>query len=256
MFGIFTLLVLAVLANFFSTIIGGRPEAWIATLILFIAMLVIAGWAVKRKWDGVFIDKDNRISLSRFQLIVWTVLLVSALFTAGLTNAAPPDVVVDPLNITIPPQIWALLGLGTFTAVAAPAIKEGKRDAAGPTPAAPARAQAAAQQDTVALVQKSQGLTAAPRFDGRVLAKATSADSSWLDLIMGDYEGSAFVDVSKLQKLAFTVLVVVVYGMGLWQVMVDGGAVIRNFPPVDTGLLALLGISHAAYLADKQIAAT
>jgi hypothetical protein len=62
--------------------------------------------------------------------------------------------------------------------------------------------------------------------------------------------------VSKLQKLAFTILVATVYGMGLWQVMAGATPVIRSFPAVDDGLLALLGISHAAYLADKQIAGT
>jgi len=248
----FALFIFAVLANVLG--LFGRSDSWLTTLALFILILGVAGYAVKSRWDGVFIDKDNRISLSRFQLVVWTILLVSALFTAGLTNAMPPDAVVDPLNIRIPPEIWALLGLGAFTAVAAPAIKENKRGAVNQVPLTD-RAQA--QQSAAGLaLQSDQKLASPAHFDGRVLVKETSTDARWIDMIMGDYEGGAYVDVSKLQKLAFTILVVTVYGMGLWQILAGTAPVIRDFPAVDAGLLALLGISHAAYLADKQIAGT
>src|ERR1041384_5400646 len=92
---------------------GGRPQTWLVTLALIAAMLGVAGYAVCGGWGGIFIDKDNRNRLSRFQLIGWTILLVSALLTAGLTNAATPAD-PGPLLITIPQQIWALLGLGAF----------------------------------------------------------------------------------------------------------------------------------------------
>jgi hypothetical protein len=254
MLTISALLVGVVLANLLDSLFGSRSNAWIVTLVFLVVMLIVAGFAAKRRWDGVFIDKDNRISLSRFQLVVWTILLVSTLFTAGLTNATPPGAVVDPLNIRIPPEIWALLGLGAFTAVAAPAIKEGKRGGAN---LALVTDQVQAHQSAAGLtLQRDQKLAAPPFFDGRVLAKASSTDARWIDLIMGDYEGGGYVDVSKLQKLAFTVLVATVYGVGLWQVMSGTNPVIRDFPTVDPGLLALLGISHAAYLADKQIAGT
>lgn len=248
--GVFVLLAMAVAANLIggkAGIGGARPETWGITLALFAAALVVAGVAVRSRWDGIFIDRDNRISLSRFQLVLWTIILVSALLTAGLTNAlAPPD--PEPLKIFIPKEVWGLLGLGAFTAVAAPAIKDGKRNSGGASPRpAPAASTTKLMQD--------QKLSAAPQFDNRVLVKAESRDARWIDLIMGDFEGAAYVDVSKLQQLTITLVLVVIYTMALFGVMAGTGA-IHDFPKVDPGFLALLAISHAAYLADKQIAAT
>lgn len=263
MLAMFALLLAAVLANVVNGKVGvggylggGRPETWAITLVLFGAMLAIAGLGVKGRFDGVFIDKDNRISLSRFQLVAWTLLLVSALFTAGLSNAMPPIApdAPPPLDIKIPPQIWALLGLGAFTAVAAPAIEDGKRGGPGRSLMGDSGLQT--QREAVGLaLQVDQKLAAPAVFDGRVLTKVNSADARWIDLIMGDYEGAFYVDVSKVQKLAFTVILVIIYGAGLWGHMA-GVAPIKDFPAVSAGFLALLGISHAAYLADKQIAST
>ena len=126
---------------------GGRAETWIANLVIFAVALGIAGRLVKQRWDGVFIDRECRISLSRFQLILWTLLLVSALMTVGLTNTmadglvpAPPTGMkapVGPLDIYIPSEIWALLGLGSLTAVSAPGIKASRRIARNNSPGTP-----------------------------------------------------------------------------------------------------------------------
>lgn len=230
---------------------GGRPLTWAITLLLLGLSLVVAGYAVRARWDGIFVDRDNRISLSRFQLVIWTVLLVGSLFTAGLTNAVDGDTANGALQIEIPPQLWALLGLGALTAVAAPAIKDTKR-ASG----APAQAASAAQQTAVASqVQADQKLGSPPSFDGQVLVKQEANDARWLDMIRGDYAGSAHVDSSKLQQLAFTVLLVCVYAADL-RARMGALAPITALPTVDEGFLALLSISHAAYLADKQLAST
>jgi hypothetical protein len=264
MFLMLFLLVLAVLANLVhgttgvgGAMGGGRPDTWIITLLLLGSALMIAGMAVRRRVDGIFIDRDNRISLSRFQLILWTVLLVSALMTAGLTNALSPDD-LTPLQIEIPPQIWALLGLGAFTAVAAPAIKDAKRSPGGGALAAAPGTAAGTAADPAAAparLEAEQGLNKIPFFDGRVLVKSDPTDARWIDLILGEYEGSAHVDISKLQQLAFTVLLVSIYGMAIWTRLL-GTAHVDHFPPLDSGFLALLGLSHAAYLADKQIGST
>jgi hypothetical protein len=248
--GVFVLLALATAANLIGGKVGiggGRPETWGITIALFAAALVVAGYAIRSRWDGVFIDRDNRISLSRFQLVLWTIVLISALLTAGLTNAVSPSDPA-PLNIFIQREIWGLLGLGAFTAVAAPAIKDSKRNPAGAQSLAP-------PPGSTAMLVRDQKLSAAPLMDNRVLVKADPRDARWIDLIMGDYEGFAYVDVSKLQQLTFTLVLVAIYTMALSATMAAAGA-IHRFPTVDPGFLALLAISHAAYLADKQIAAT
>lgn len=259
------LLIVAVVANLVSARLGiavvtgtGRSVTWLATLGLLALALVVAGYAVRKRWDGIFIDRENRISLARFQLVLWTVLLVSALLTAGLINVVPLGD-QTPLDIRIPPEVWGMLGLGTFTAVAAPAIKEAKRtETPEPTPQAvnnliapaPAPTEAAA-----AKVMASQNLNAAPHYVGRVMVKDTPEDARWIDMIHGDYEGGAIVDMSKVQQLAFTLLLVAIYGTGLWATML-GAKPVDSFPELGAGFIALLGISHAAYLADKQLGAS
>ena len=226
---------------------GGRAETWLVTLALIAGALAVAGFAVCKRWDGIFIDKENRISLSRFQLVLWTVLLVSALLTAGLINAMPPAE-TQPLAIEIPKEIWGLLGLGVFTAVAAPAIKSVERTGI-PAPKATGTPEASK------VLMARQGLTDEPEYVGRVLVKQTSRDARWIDMIYGDYEGAATVDMSKLQQLVFTLLLVAAYAMALWAKML-GTTAIHLFPAIDAGFLALLGISHTAYLADKKLGAS
>jgi len=264
MLAILTLLGLAVAANvvngkagvagYFG---GGRPETWLITLGLFAAALAVAGYAAVGRWDGIFIDSENRISLSRFQLILWTLLLVSALMTAGLINAMKPAD-PTPLQIRIPPRIWALLGLGAFTAVAAPAIDQDKRTLSQVENVAFESQRATGLEGGEAIgtyLEKEQGLGAKPEFKGAILVKKEPKDARWIDIIRGDSAGAVHVDVAKMQQLAFTLLLIAVYGMAL-RTRMSGSLDIDEFPDVDTGFLALLGLSHAAYLADKQIGFT
>lgn len=262
MLAILVLLALAVAANvvngktgvagYFG---GGRPETWLITLGLFAAALALAGYATVGRWDGIFIDSENRISLSRFQLILWTLLLVSALMTAGLINAVKPAD-PTPLQIRIPPRIWALLGLGAFTAVAAPTIDLERRREDMPVLAATSPVPGAARGESIGhFLQRTQDLSGEPRFSGALLVKLDPKDARWIDIIRGDSAGARHVDVAKLQQLAFTLLLISVYAMAL-RTKMTGAADIDDFPEVDAGFLALLGLSHGAYLADKGLAFT
>jgi hypothetical protein len=178
--------------------------------------MVVAGYATYGRWDGVFIDERNRISLARFQLVVWTVLLVSALFTAGLTNVFDVRPSGGALAIKVPAQIWAVVGLAGFSLIAVPAILDTRiRD----------------------------GLP--------VFSRENPGDAAWIDLIISDASGK-IVDITKVQHLAFTVLLIAVYGFDISN-MLKGVKAISEFPAIDSGFVALLAISHAAYLSGKTL---
>ena len=71
----------------------------------------------------------------------------------------------------------------------------------------------------------------------RVYVKQRPADARWINMIIGDYEGAAYVDVSKLQQLIFTVVLVIAYGFAIWPSMTAKGP-FRLFPrPTNRSLL-------------------
>jgi hypothetical protein len=217
----------------------GRSGTWIATLVLFAAALALAGVMLKKRWDGIFIDERNKISLSRVQLVLWTLLLVSALLTAGLSNVVLGA--TSPLEIEVPASVWALLGIGSFTFVASPAILQRKADNPAPLRMAAIRANLATADGIAANTVSAVG---------EVVTKGSTTDARWRDIIRGDTNDADYVDVSKVQQLAFTVLLLAVYGAALFNLL-KPIALITKFPPVDGGFVALLGLSHAAYLAYK-----
>jgi hypothetical protein len=77
--------------------------AWIATMILLIVFVVLVGHHIVGLWRGAFIDDRNMISLSRFQTIVWTVLVLGGFLAAALYNVRGDQ--PEPLGISLPPQL-------------------------------------------------------------------------------------------------------------------------------------------------------
>ena len=218
----------------------GRPQIWMMTIILYTTMTVVVGLSVNRRWDGIFVDERNKISLSRVQLVLWTLLLVSALTSAALSNVSLGT--ASPLQIEIPASVWALLGLGSLTSVASPIILNQKE--ANPAPP-PGRLKAITEN-----IKRLDNLPSLPTNTGEVVRKAKASDARWMDIFRGDTTDADVVDVSKVQQFAFSLLLVAVYASAIWATLGRAGA-ITAFPAVDSGFVALLGLSHAAYLAYK-----
>ena len=225
---------------------------WPLTLGSFILLLAHVGKHVADRCDGILVDQSNRISLSRFQISCWTLLVLSALFSAGLANVlcllaptcANPDVRQGALDITIDPTLWGLLGLATLSAVAAPAITNLQR--AGQT---------CATGEMEEALRFRQQLSTPPLRDGAVLHKQSPRDARWIDMLNGDVAGAACVDIAKLQQLLITTLVLAVYGTELASLFAGPKVqFITALPPLSTGLLSLCTISHAGYLANKHLA--
>ncbi|MEP2236011.1 MAG: hypothetical protein ABJM58_12205 [Alteripontixanthobacter sp.] len=197
---------------------------WLVTLGVYIIVFGLFGYAASGKLYGVLIDKDGMVSLSRFQLVAWTVLLLSALQAAGILNSAlvdfpypedkPPEV-LGALDIAIPAQIWALLGLGAFTALAEPNLSEGRANRLRAT-------------------------------DGR--------KTGWSNMV-SDERGKP-TDIAQIQLLALTTLLLAVYAMEMFGIfppkMASEPKPIATFPEISGGFLALLGVSHATFLARRS----
>mgnify|MGYP003335203781 CR=1 FL=1 len=57
--------------------------AWLVTIGGTVLFIALAGRATTGRWAGIAIDNRNRISLSKFQMVAWTVLFDDVELTAA-----------------------------------------------------------------------------------------------------------------------------------------------------------------------------
>ncbi|HVG09557.1 MAG TPA: hypothetical protein VNM67_17785 [Thermoanaerobaculia bacterium] len=210
-------------------------------LLLTIAALLI-GHGITGYWRGILIDERNKMSLARLQLAMWTVIIVSAVLVLFFWRLFAK--VEGPLDITIPEQIWALLGISTTSLVGSSLIKTNKKNQSP---------NLEEEQETGRRVS-DQGVDPSDlRVTGRVVLNESASMASWADLFRGEESGNATaVSLGKFQMFYFTLIAVVSYGYALAE-MFGANTPAAGFPAVSSGLLTLLGISHGGYLAEKAV---
>jgi hypothetical protein len=224
-------------------------DAWLwgaypATALLMLGAIVCIGVTLNRRVAGLIIDNRNRMSLSKLQMLAWTVVVVSALTVSAaynLRNGFPAG--GNPLQIGIPSELLFAMGIAAASFVATPTVLALK---AQETPTA------ADVSDAQAAVKAGATLQAV----GKVHGRSDPAAAEWADLFRGDEVGTADTpDLSKIQQFAITLLLLGIYS----------GQVIQHFlwlsPKVTTGIttlpllgsqfIVLMGISHASYLVYK-----
>ena len=308
---------------------------WGLIALLMFILLVLAGREINGRYMGILIDNRNKISLSRLQITMWTVMVLSAFFTmalpriAGMVSGNPRLTQAQALNIRFPEQLILAMGISAASFAGSSLIKTNKssqqfkfdpqmtpdnvrqrvgnltRDLAEAErmlqdriqkeadrqatieaaqqalAAAPANAALqlklnaeealfnAAQQDKAKAVQErdarrtalstaQQDLTAVTEAQGLLHKNADPKEARWVDLFRGEEIGNyQMVDMSKVQMLFFTAIVVVTYAATVAVLLSDAttlqapsGVSLPDFSP---SLNALLGISHATYLSVKTI---
>ena len=206
----------------------GAVGSWIILMGLILAFFLVAADGITGRSIGVFIDDRNKVSLSRFQMVAWTVLIMSAIGVIFTWRAT-----TDPATstaITLDPQLLALMGISTTSLVGSPFIKK--------------------RQGGVTLAQiNSQAET--PK--GELVHNDDFAHASWADMFMGEkIDDHTILDLGKVQMFLFTVLLLVTYAYAVYGLL--GKATAPNtLPDVGDMMVALLGISHGGYLINKAI---
>ncbi len=222
-----------------------RAATWLLILVLMTLWVVIAGHGITGLVRGILIDSRNRMSLSRLQLLAWTLLVLSAILTAALSNTSLGS--DSPLEIEIPTQLWVLMGISTGSMVGASAILGNKRDKK-PEPQELER--------TIGEL-KRQGYTAVDDRPHSLLIRNTDPRAArWGDLLKGEEAGNAAtVDLGKMQMFFFTFILALSYATAIAALFEDPGLV-STLPAVEDGMNTLLGISHTGYLANKTVSHT
>lgn len=229
--------VLMLVIGFIPGLRGG--QLWAFEAILLIVIVATIGYSVTGDAAGVLISAQKLISLSRFQIILWTVLLLSAYVAVVLRRMGQPD----PLAVAIDWRLWALMGISTTSLVGTPLLQIPK---IGKTLQEGAAAEAAA-----AFGQKAEEVEQQAR--GILYCNPAIGDARFTDMFGGDEVGNThFVDVSKVQMFVFTIVAAVSYGVSLYRVVdIPDPALITAFPTPSAGLVAILAISHSGYLGGK-----
>jgi hypothetical protein len=233
-----------------------RVWSWLDTLLLLTAFAILAGHGVTGKWQGFLIDERNKISLSRLQMVLWTILVLSGYLSAALTNVRNGQ--PDPLAIAIPSQLWLLMGISTTSLVGTPLIRSTKESEEEiqlqrTDPGEPMNEPA--EEEEISLTRGLKRTAIRGIATRGTIVYNTSADRArWADLFKGEEIGNfVLLDLGKIQMFYFTFVLVFVYAVTLGSTFAHAEGKITDFPALDTGMIALLGISHAGYLANKAV---
>ncbi len=217
----------------------GAFVSWLIVLIALIAFVTVAGKSISGFWLGALIDERNRISLSRFQILAWTVLVLSALGTIAIARAAQAPATA--LDIGVPQTLWVLMGISMTSLIGSPLVRNVKDDQT--LEPSDSRKQELKEDRDIRIKGQSVYYTKGDRV-------------VWGDLFKGEEVGDLeHLDLGKIQMFFFTMLTLLGYGIAIGTSLMSSG-IPEALPDLGSGFVALLGISHGGYLASKSVTAT
>ncbi len=226
---------------------SGALQNWYWLMGLFTLVLAVIGKVMCGTFKGVFVDDRNVMSLSRVQMLAWSILVLTAVLAMVLQNvqSANGACLADLTKGCVPeiqPELWLLMGFSTATLVASPVLLSNS---------------GAAKPGVDQMEQMNKGFLGqgyaegAQDLSGPLYRNKKPEDARWSDLMTGElYSNCLHLDLPRLQMCFFTLVALLSYA-----VMVHGeftkGVVPLSLPPLNNGLLALIAISHGGYLVSK-----
>jgi hypothetical protein len=99
----------------------------------------------------------------------------------------------------------------------------------------------------------------ADNAEGVLFVNNCIKDAEFMDMFEQDeVRYSRFIDMGKLQMFFFTIIALISYSVALFALMYNtkDPSQINQLPPLSDGLVAILGISHAALLGNSAITQT
>jgi uncharacterized membrane protein YvlD (DUF360 family) len=298
LFGVVAILIAAVIVVAFNQSI--RPILiWLVLLALLTALLLVISHAYTHRWLGLLIDERNKYSLSRLQMALWTMIVLSAFITAVLANLQlvqlvtvtgavnPPQVVFAPVG-TLVVDVLAQVGVydpddSTISPDVdvsqldlASTVHDGEviyvplKDEVSPQAVAQSDEESTGQITTPISVQipsevwlllgiSTTSLVASPLIKNRtpdqIVKNQSATEAKLSDLFRGEQTGDITqLDLGKVQMFFFTVIVVGAYAIALASMFITRElSAITSLPALDSGVIAMLGVSHAGYLTNKAV---
>lgn len=242
------ILIVLTIAIYPAAILPPKGYSYILVMLTLLLFMATVGMTVTGRWDGILINERKLMSLSRFQAVLWTLIILSAFLTMALKRIRW-DYLQTALNIALDPNLWTLMGISTASLIGTPLI-QGTKTNKNPKPAetaktADALAAKGIVEDKAEIEKNSQGL---------LYANKDVTDAKFSDMFEGDEIGNtAFVDLSKVQMFLFTMVAALSYAACLFgTIRAQQPYQLDKFPELHQGLIAILGISHAGFLVNKS----
>ncbi len=221
---------------------------WILVAALMILFVAVLGVATNGRAAGILINEQKLMSLSRFQMVLWTIIIISGYFVIAISRIGET---ANPLLIAIDPNVWILLGISATSLVGTPMLLSNKK-----------QKEPADKTKSFSAANKAYGYTGDVIEANRVGVLYGNADVSearFTDIFEGDeVANTSFIDVAKVQMFFFTAVVAIAYSAELLHLIMTADLAVDNIalPLIDEGLVTLMGISNAGYLGGKMITQT
>jgi hypothetical protein len=180
------------------------------------ALWVVLGIASSFNLKKLICGSDNSLSTSKFQLVLWTVVIVFSYlvmfsFLGKAKNFA---------DLGLPDNVLIVMGISATTAIAAKGIAVSNASAAA----------------------KAVGTPIVP---GAGTVVVSSAAGSAAGLFQGD---DGMPDLGKVQLMIWTLIGICIYLTKVHHQLVTQ---VRIMPDIDQTLMVLMGLGHGAYLGKK-----
>lgn len=212
--------------------------SYVATSAVLVAFLLVLGQTISGTPFGVLVNERNLMSLSRFQAVVWTIVVIGGYLTMVVARikAGTPNAV----DVGIPQELWLAMGISSTSLLGTPLLLGGKRQR---------QPDLKVMESTAKQLSEDQQSINTQR-QGVLYANENLHDARISDIFQGDEVGNtAHVDLAKVQMFYFTAIAAVSYFLDVTMAVLRGDT--GGLPPLSEGFIALLAISHGGYLVSK-----
>lgn len=242
---LFLVIALLPFASFLRGPLKSNSSLAFILILLYYSVLVVAlGFIVSRgNILAIIIDRRNMVSLSKLQMALWTILVVSGFVAiAALKNAFG---IPNPLDIAIPETVWVLMGISTASFIGSPLLKnqnfnlpesmtkeienrvqdevkkfKDNNSGKDPTDDEKKTIRADIEKKVMEEFKTDSGVTDEKKLIGTEIANKDPKDASIFDIFRGEEIGNfRLPDLGKIQMFLFTIIVWAAYAMLVYQII-------------------------------------
>lgn len=226
---------------------------WLIVLACMVGFFAVLGWAFTGHLYGIILSDRNVLSLSRFQALLWSVVILSTYLVVALGRVR--EGFTDPWVFEVPRELVGLIGVAGGGAVAANGFLSRHSGKALDTP------EKKAMMTTMGIAGAKR-VKPADLTDGLLRRNTSARYARASNLLTGDFAANRDqADFTKVQLFFFTLVTLIVFAAATWQALGDdedagdGGdgdaGPLDGLPGVPGPIVEVLGVSQVGYVAGK-----